>query len=34
MSMWIEGTLPIWYADTVVWFFKLALKLNREIFLG
>lgn len=29
---WLDE--PIWYADTVVWFFKLALKLNREIFLG
>lgn len=26
---WLDE--PIWYADTVVWFFKLALKLNREI---
>lgn len=29
---WLDE--PSWYADTVVWFFKLALKLNREIFLG
>jgi len=29
---WLDE--PIWYADTVVWFFKLALKLNREIKLG
>jgi hypothetical protein len=26
---WLDE--PIWYANTVVWFFKLALKLNREI---
>lgn len=29
---WLDES--IWYADTVVWFFKLALKLNREIKLG
>lgn len=29
---WLDE--PIWYANTVVWFFKLALKLNREIKLG
>lgn len=26
---WLDE--PSWYADTVVWLFKLALKLNREI---